>query len=83
MRPKAGAAIQGAINAALEGLTRGLALEFAPLRMNCVSPGLIMTEMYESLAGDELSVVKQNPDQRPRVANIGDLNVGDLRSPQP
>jgi len=52
IRPKAGAAIQGAINAALEGLTRGLALEFAPVRVNCVSPGLIMTEMYDGLDGD-------------------------------
>lgn len=52
IRPKKGAAIQGAINAALEGLTRGLALEFAPVRVNCVSPGLVMTEMYGALAGD-------------------------------
>ncbi|WP_265975632.1 SDR family oxidoreductase [Brucella intermedia] len=52
IRPKKGAAIQGAINAALEGLTRGLALEFAPVRVNCVSPGLVMTEMYDRLAGD-------------------------------
>jgi hypothetical protein len=35
VRPRAGAAIQGAINAALEGSTRGLALEFAPVRVNC------------------------------------------------
>lgn len=52
IRPKKGAAIQGAINAALEGLTRGLALEFAPIRVNCVSPGLVMTEMYDGLDGD-------------------------------
>ncbi|EPQ5780200.1 SDR family oxidoreductase [Citrobacter koseri] len=42
-RPKSEAAVQSAINATLEGLTRGLALEFAPVRVNCVSPGLIMT----------------------------------------
>lgn len=53
VRPKKGAAIQGAINAALEGLTRGLALELAPVRVNCVSPGLVMTEMYDALEGDE------------------------------
>ncbi|WP_138465759.1 SDR family oxidoreductase [Poseidonocella sp. HB161398] len=52
IRPKPGAAIQGAINAALEGLTRGLALEFAPVRVNCVSPGLVKTEMYDTLEGD-------------------------------
>lgn len=52
IRPKQGAAIQSAINAGLEGLTRGLALELAPVRVNCVSPGLVMTEMYSALAGD-------------------------------
>ncbi|MEI4472183.1 SDR family oxidoreductase [Frigidibacter sp. MR17.24] len=52
VRPKAGAAIQGAINAGIEGLTRGLALEFAPVRVNCVSPGLVETEMYQTLDGD-------------------------------
>jgi len=52
VRPKPGAAIQGAINAGLEGLTRGLALEFAPVRVNCVSPGLVETEMYGTLDGD-------------------------------
>ncbi|EOJ2848836.1 TPA: SDR family oxidoreductase [Klebsiella pneumoniae] len=45
IRPKVGAAVQSAIKAALEGLTCGLALEFAPVRVNCVSPGLIMTGM--------------------------------------
>lgn len=52
IRPKKGAAIQSAINAALEGLTRGLALELAPVRVNCVSPGLVMTEMYDGLDAD-------------------------------
>lgn len=52
VRPKAGAAIQGAINAGIEGLTRGLALELAPTRVNCISPGLIKTEMYDTLDGD-------------------------------
>lgn len=52
IRPKPGAALQGAINSALEGLTRGLALEFAPVRVNCVSPGLVKTEMYDTLEGD-------------------------------
>ncbi len=52
VRPKKGATLQSAINAALEALTRGLALEFAPVRVNCVSPGLVQTEMYDTLEGD-------------------------------
>src|SRR6185369_15856295 len=40
-RPRPGAAIVGAVNGALESLTRGLALELAPVRVNAVSPGTI------------------------------------------
>ncbi len=52
IRPTKTTALQGAINSALEGLTRGLALELQPTRVNCVSPGLVETEMYSGLGGD-------------------------------
>lgn len=71
VRPKAGAALQGAINAALEGLTRGLALEFAPVRVNCVSPGLIMTEMYDGLEGDGRKAMFDNAAAKLPVGHVG------------
>lgn len=71
IRPKAGAAIQGAINAALEGLTRGLALELAPIRINCVSPGLIMTEMYDSLEGDGRKSMFEGAARKLPVGHVG------------
>lgn len=42
-RPKPNMVLVGAINAALETLAQGLALEMAPLRFNVVSPGIIDT----------------------------------------
>lgn len=49
-RPNAGAVLQGAINAALEGLTRGLALELAPaVRVNAVSPSTTVTPLWDRL----------------------------------
>lgn len=37
----------GAVNGAIEALTRGLALELGPkLRVNCVSPGMVRSEAY-------------------------------------
>ncbi len=48
-RPSPKAVLQGAINAALESLVRGLALEFAPLRVNAVSQGLIDTTLYAKM----------------------------------
>ena len=41
--------VQGAINAALEALARGLALERAPVRVNSVSPGLIDTPIWSRM----------------------------------
>jgi len=45
-RPSKTSVLQGAINAALESLGRGLALELAPVRVNTVSPGMIATPMW-------------------------------------
>jgi NAD(P)-dependent dehydrogenase (short-subunit alcohol dehydrogenase family) len=50
VRPSADAVLQGAINAALEALARGLALELAPVRVNAVSPGLIATPLWSGMA---------------------------------
>jgi NAD(P)-dependent dehydrogenase (short-subunit alcohol dehydrogenase family) len=49
IRPSSQAVLQGAINAALEGLARGLALELAPIRVNTVSPGLTATPLWDRL----------------------------------
>ncbi|MGN5374418.1 SDR family oxidoreductase [Sphingomonas hankookensis] len=48
-RPSASSVLQGAINAALEALARGQALERAPVRVNTVSPGLIDTPLYAGM----------------------------------
>jgi NAD(P)-dependent dehydrogenase (short-subunit alcohol dehydrogenase family) len=52
VRPSAGAVLQGAINAALEALARGLALELAPVRVNAVSPGLIETPLWSTMVAE-------------------------------
>jgi NAD(P)-dependent dehydrogenase (short-subunit alcohol dehydrogenase family) len=49
IRPRPNSAIVGAANGALESLTRGLALELAPVRVNCVSPGIIDTPIRAAM----------------------------------
>lgn len=51
-RPAAGRALMGAINAALESLVKGLALELKPVRVNAVSPAVTETEMWAGMAPD-------------------------------
>jgi len=48
-RPSASSVLQGAINAALESLGRGLALELSPVRVNSVSPGLVDTPLWSKM----------------------------------
>jgi NAD(P)-dependent dehydrogenase (short-subunit alcohol dehydrogenase family) len=49
LRPRPGAGLQCAINAAVEALGRALALELAPVRVNTVSPGLIATPLWDDM----------------------------------
>lgn len=42
-----------AINAAIEGLTRALALELSPLRVNAISPGTVVTPVWDGLPEKE------------------------------
>jgi NAD(P)-dependent dehydrogenase (short-subunit alcohol dehydrogenase family) len=49
VRPSKQAVLQGAINAALEALGRGLAVELAPVRVNTVSPSLTVTPLWDRL----------------------------------
>ena len=43
-----GAALVSAINAAVEGLTGGLALDFAPARVNTICPGPFLTDIAKA-----------------------------------
>lgn len=52
VRPSQSSVLQGAINASLEALARGLALELSPVRVNTVSPGLVATPLWDKLGAD-------------------------------
>ena len=49
IRPRPNSAIVGAANGAIELLARSLALELAPVRVNCVSPGIIDTPIRAAM----------------------------------
>ena len=56
-RPSPGVSGVAAINSALEGLARALAVELAPIRVNAVSPGLVDTPIFDYMpkeAKDEM-----------------------------
>jgi len=48
-RPSAGWAVGAAICGAMDALTRALAVELAPVRVNAVSPGLVRTPLWNAI----------------------------------
>ncbi|WP_405867521.1 MULTISPECIES: SDR family oxidoreductase [unclassified Streptomyces] len=48
-RPMPGTTVAASLCGAMESLTRALALELAPVRVNVVSPGVIRTELWRDL----------------------------------
>lgn len=52
-RPVPGSSVIAAINSAIEGLGRALAVELAPIRVNTVSPGIVDTPIYSGMARDK------------------------------
>ncbi|TXM72702.1 SDR family oxidoreductase [Methylobacterium sp. WL12] len=75
-RPGPAAVLQGAINAALDALARGLALERAPVRVNTVSPGLVDTPLYARMdAADRQAMFERRAAQLParRIGQPDDI----------
>lgn len=52
-RPAPGTIAVTAVNSALEGLARSLAVELAPIRVNSISPGTIDTEAYDGMSPED------------------------------
>jgi NAD(P)-dependent dehydrogenase (short-subunit alcohol dehydrogenase family) len=70
-RPAAKGTVVAAVNAALEGLVRALAIELAPIRVNAVSPGWVDTPIWQFVAGDKKAETLQAMAKRLPVGRVG------------
>ena len=65
----------GAVNAAVEGLTRGLALELGPrLRVNCISPGMVRSEAYARMPEDKREAMYRDTGASLPVGRVGEVD---------
>ncbi|WP_412757546.1 SDR family oxidoreductase [Legionella bozemanae] len=48
-RPKKNLVVMAAVNSAIEGLGKALAIELAPLRINVIAPGVVDTPRYAAM----------------------------------
>jgi NAD(P)-dependent dehydrogenase (short-subunit alcohol dehydrogenase family) len=71
-RPAAGGAIAAAAVAGVEGMTRALALDLAPIRVNAVAPGLIDTPLWDVFG----------PQRETFAARAAKLPVGRIGRPE-
>jgi NAD(P)-dependent dehydrogenase (short-subunit alcohol dehydrogenase family) len=72
VRPAPGAALAASGAAAVEGLTRGLAVELAPIRVNAVRPGAIRTPMWDQIPQPQRDAVFATLAQRTLTKAIGE-----------
>ena len=70
-RPKPNMVLVGAINAALETLAQGLALEMAPVRFNVVSPGIIDTPTRAAMPAEARKALLENTAKALPVKRVG------------
>ncbi|MBB4234016.1 SDR family oxidoreductase [Rhizobium esperanzae] len=70
-RPAARGSVVAAVNAALEGLVRALAVELAPIRVNAISPGWVDTPIWSLVAGDAKQATLEAMAQRLPAGRVG------------
>jgi len=72
-RPQAGWAIAASVCGTIEALTRALAIELAPIRVNAVSPGVVRTELWQNMDPAEREQFYQRIGQSLPVGRVGEV----------
>jgi NAD(P)-dependent dehydrogenase (short-subunit alcohol dehydrogenase family) len=71
-RPHPGWALGASITSAMEGLTRALAVELAPIRVNIVSPGVVKTPLWSSMTETDREALYRQTAAALPVGHIGE-----------
>lgn len=71
VRPSGKATLLSAINAALNALAKGLALEMAPTRVNCISPGRVDSSWWDKTPADVKARIFHETGSRLPVGRVG------------
>jgi NAD(P)-dependent dehydrogenase (short-subunit alcohol dehydrogenase family) len=71
-RPRAGWALGASICAAMEGLTRALAVELAPIRVNIVSPGMVKTPLWADMKAADRDALYRQTEAKLPVGHVGE-----------
>lgn len=73
-RAPKGLTIGASICSAMEGLTRALAVEVAPLRVNIVSPGFVRTPLWSNMPENDREAMYQHAGSTLLVGRVGEAD---------
>ena len=71
-RPHKGWVVAASVCGTIEALTRALALELAPIRVNAVSPGVVRTNLWQSMTVEEREHLYESVGNSLPVGRVGE-----------
>jgi NAD(P)-dependent dehydrogenase (short-subunit alcohol dehydrogenase family) len=73
-RPHKGWVVVASVAGTIESLTRALAVELAPIRVNAVSPGVVRTNLWQNMPEAERENLYQSVGSRLPVGRVGEAD---------
>ena len=73
-RPQNGWVIAASVCGAIDALTRALAIELAPIRVNAVSPGVVRTNLWQNMSSAEREQLFESVGKRLPVGRVGEAH---------
>jgi len=73
-RPRKGWVVAASVCGTIEALTRALAVELAPIRVNAVSPGVVRTNLWQSMSAPERERLYESLGKSLPVGRVGEAH---------
>ena len=73
-RPHKGWIVAASVCGTIEALTRALAIELAPIRVNAVSPGVLRTSLWQNMDPDQREQLFESAAKRLPVGRVGEAH---------
>lgn len=73
-RPHKGWVVASSVCGTIEALTRALAVELAPIRVNAVSPGVVRTNLWQKMSADEREHLYESVGKSLPVGRVGEAH---------
>ena len=73
-RPHKGWVVVASVCGTIEALTRALAIELAPIRVNAVSPGVVRTNLWQGMSADEREHLYESVGKSLPVGRVGEAH---------